>query len=327
MGSREGGDGTRKAVESGAAGIEGLAKALGKKDEKEAIIEAGQEEPEKKRQKTAGEEKKPTLLSGKREKEDGGRNVLRLSRDASGGKKKKKKDRKEKKKEKVSSESSSDTSTSSSLFHLAALPKGVERLHRLHEERPGAIANSTLRRFNVLLNQSMGRGAANVTEDLPPVARRYMNQIFLAKRPEATIGLRNLREMRTLTTVLDLMAGNQIIQAMDIHSVSEDQERGTVCEPGDLGPRKSVGASRSGRRTAGLFERGNEGGSSRTESRAAASEGSVATELVEQGLPPAGAPSQQEGRIRRKRRPTRGVKRRARREKAKERKERENGER
>ena len=43
-----------------------------------------------------------------------------------------------------------------------------------------------------------------------------MSQIFLSKHPEGTLGMRNLREMRTLTTVLDLLASNQILQAMDI---------------------------------------------------------------------------------------------------------------
>ena len=57
-----------------------------------------------------------------------------------------------------------------------------------------------------------------MTEDLPPVARGYMSQIFLGKYPESSIRLRNLREMRTLTTVLDLLASNQILQAMDIVS-------------------------------------------------------------------------------------------------------------
>lgn len=220
VGSRGEGDPAEAGVQSGVAGISGLARALGQKEEKGTGEEGKPTEPVKKKQKLDKEEKDSNKeleeILTKRKMDDGGCNVLRLGRDASSGKKKKKK--KKAKKEKDSTGSESDSSSTSSLFRLAALPKGVERLHRLHEERPGAIANSTLRRFNVLLNQSVGRGAAEVTEDLPPVARGYMSQIFLAKHPEGTIGMRNLREMRTLTTVLDLLASNQVLQAMDIIS-------------------------------------------------------------------------------------------------------------
>lgn len=210
VGSRGAGGSGGMEVETGAAGIAGLAQALGKKDDGETPSGEKPQEPQKKKQKVSARKKDPNEeleeVLKKRKSEDAGRNVLRLGREAGGGKSKKKKKKKKSKKgekaEKSTSDSESDSTSSSSLFRLAALPNGVDRLHRLHEERPGAIANSTLRRFNVLLNQSVGRGAAEVTENLPPVARGYMSQIFLGKHPEGTIGMRNLREMRTLTTVL-----------------------------------------------------------------------------------------------------------------------------
>lgn len=174
VGSKGGGGPNVDAVQSGEAGIAGLARALGQKEEvARETGEKGVEQAKKKQKTESGEGDKTKVLEDvlkKRKVGDGGHNVLRLGRDASGGskkKKKKKKSKKEEKKEKESSGSDSETSSSSSLFHLAALPKGVDRLHRLHEERPGAIANATLRRFNILLNQSVGRGAAEVTEDLP----------------------------------------------------------------------------------------------------------------------------------------------------------------
>ncbi|CAK9033473.1 unnamed protein product [Durusdinium trenchii] len=208
VGSRGAGGSGGMEVETGAAGIAGLAQALGKKDDGETPSGEKPQEPQKKKQKVSARKKDPNEeleeALKKRKSEDAGRNVLRLGREAGGGKSKKKKKKKKSKKgekaEKSTSDSESDSTSSSSLFRLAALPNGVDRLHRLHEERPGAIANSTLRRFNVLLNQSVGRGAAEVTENLPPVARGYMSQIFLGKHPEGTIGMRNLREMRTLTT-------------------------------------------------------------------------------------------------------------------------------
>ena len=161
MSSRGGGGQKGGAVETGEAGILGLARALGQKDEKQQEAVEKAQEPVKKKQKVEGDGKDQTKeleeVLRKRKPDDSGRNVLRVARDASGGKKKKKKSKKDDKKEKGASISDSDSSTSSSLFHLAALPKGVDRLHRLREERPGAIANATLRRFNVLLNQSVGR--------------------------------------------------------------------------------------------------------------------------------------------------------------------------
>lgn len=212
-------------VQLGEAGIAGLAQALGsgeieKKGDRPKDPEAeGQRKRKNVEEKTGPKRLQLMEVLKKRKEEDTSGNVLRLGREAGSAEKRKKKKKKVKKgdkKEGTSSDSDDDGSSSSSLFRFAALPKGVDRLHRLHEERPGAIANVTLRRFNVLLNQSVGRGAAEVTEDLPPVARAYLSQIFLAKHPEGTIGMRNLRELRTLTTALDLIASNHLLQAMDI---------------------------------------------------------------------------------------------------------------
>eukprot|EP00438_Fugacium_kawagutii_P002558 Skav209851 [mRNA] locus=scaffold1684:51925:52719:+ [translate_table: standard] len=145
-------------------------------------------------------------------------------------KKKKKKDKKAKRSEKKkkkrsgkddgesshSGSSSSSSGSSSSVFRIAALPQGVEKLHRLHQERPGALANATLQRFQELLERSVGKGSAEVKSELPPVARAYLSQIFLPKHTEAAIGMRNLRELRTLTTLADLIAQNDGLRALDI---------------------------------------------------------------------------------------------------------------
>ena len=127
--------------------------------------------------------------------------------------KKKKKDKDEKTK---SSDSSESSSTDGSVFRLAALPKGVEKLQTLHQDQPGALANATLRRFNELLSRSVGGGTATSASALPAVARAYLTQIYLVKNPEDRIGLRNLRELRTLATCLDYLAQNDPLRAMDI---------------------------------------------------------------------------------------------------------------
>ena len=285
VGSKGGGGPNVDAVQSGEAGIAGLARALGQKEEvARETGEKGVEQAKKKQKTESGEGDKTKVLEDvlkKRKVGDGGHNVLRLGRDASGGskkKKKKKKSKKEEKKEKESSGSDSETSSSSSLFHLAALPKGVDRLHRLHEERPGAIANATLRRFNVLLNQSVGRGAAEVTEDLPPVARGYMSQISpeQASRGDAW-NAEPPQDARPDDSPRP--SGKQSDPPGNGHPGSKDQERGTLCESRTLGTGEPFGAGSSGRRTAGLLPGGDQGGPSRTESGVADAEGAVATPL------------------------------------------------
>ena len=87
----------------------------------------------------------------------------------------------------TSSSSSSDSSSEGSVFRLAALPQGVEKLQRLHQDKPGTLANLTLQRFNELLSRSLGRGSAEATSDLPALARAYLTQIYLVKSPESTM--------------------------------------------------------------------------------------------------------------------------------------------
>lgn len=43
-----------------------------------------------------------------------------------------------------------------------------------------------------------------------------MSQIYLVKNPETVIGLRHLRELRTLSTMVDLLASNDVLRVMDI---------------------------------------------------------------------------------------------------------------
>ena len=89
-------------------------------------------------------------------------------------------------------------------------------MHRLHQEKPGALADLTLRRFQELLNRSIGGGTAETEQEMPPVARAYLSQIYMVRHPEAAIGLRNLRELRTLATLVDLMAMNDSLRALDV---------------------------------------------------------------------------------------------------------------
>ena len=213
-------------VQVGQAGIDGLARALGSG---EAAEGAEPVEPAPKKARTSNEPKAEARTG---EEQEGLRGVLdkrspsvpevsalkmveKKKKKKKKSKKSKKKDKKEKEDESSSSESSS--SSGGSLFQVAALPQGVDKLQKLHAQKPGWLANVTLRRFSELLNRNTGggNGSANVS-DLPPVARAYLTQIYLVKNPEHLIGLRNLRELRPLATLVDYLANNDSLRALDI---------------------------------------------------------------------------------------------------------------
>lgn len=163
--------GRERGVEVGEAGIQGLANALG-------AVEADREAPKEergapKRQKTEKEggdlPKERKAVSGLdeviKERVASAPELSALKLNVKKKKKKKEKKKKEKddkrKKKRLEEESSSvssesSTSTDGSDFRLAALPQGVEKLQRLHQEHPGSLANLTLKRFNELLQRSMG---------------------------------------------------------------------------------------------------------------------------------------------------------------------------
>ena len=214
-----------EAVETGAAGIDGLARALEagnsrrKRKDEDGNGEGGPEREDPKRAKKKENEKREQsleeVLQGRKAPAPE-LSALRLQ-SLKEDKKKKKKKNKKRKSEKDSEESSESSSTSSgSLFHLAAMPRGVEKIQRLHQNKPGLLANVTLKRFEELLAQTTGMGTATSSQMLPAVARGYFSQIFLVKHPESSIGLRNLRELRTLVTMIDHMANNDGLRALDV---------------------------------------------------------------------------------------------------------------
>jgi hypothetical protein len=155
-------------VATGEEGIRGLADALGSKPRAEAK-DVDEERPVPKRQKkTAREDKEKPEGTGRLQEVLQERtaaapelSALKMPRGKKESDKKKKREAKAKKRTQRSGDSSSSSSSNSgssegSVFRLAALPQGVEKLQRLHQERPGTLANLTLRRFSELLNRSVG---------------------------------------------------------------------------------------------------------------------------------------------------------------------------
>eukprot|EP00435_Cladocopium_sp_Y103_P017149 s1363_g4.t1 len=228
----------KQEVELGEAGIAGLARALAPggdaagKREREAEQESDKEKKKKKKKEMKSDAQKRDeglrAVLNKRKAPSPVSSALKMRGDDSKKKKKrrkkeaarKRKPKEDKKSQESSNGSDSDDDESSSgtpesLFQLATLPQGVERLHRLHQEKPGALADLTLRRFQELLNRSIGGGTATQEQEMPPVARAYLSQIYMVRHPEAVIGLRNLRELKTLATLVDLMAQNDSLRALD----------------------------------------------------------------------------------------------------------------
>ena len=215
-----GGPGEPAAVETGEPGIRGLAAALGSGGAPKAVAgNASEGAPgHGLKRKKKEDEDDGSYGKGLQQKVAArsppalGPSALRMTL----GKKKKKKKHKEKKSASSESESSD---RSDSLFRLAALPAGTEKIHRLHEERPGALANLTLLKFREILERTVGlsRGTADKEEEsLPPVARGYLSQILLTRIPEGVAGVRNVRELRTLAAIIDGICQNDAMRSLDI---------------------------------------------------------------------------------------------------------------
>eukprot|EP00438_Fugacium_kawagutii_P019691 Skav233093 [mRNA] locus=scaffold3948:8226:9719:+ [translate_table: standard] len=147
---------------------------------------------------------------------------LRRSKKKKSKKKKKKKEKASKKEGKgarseSSSDDSDDSSSDGSVFRMAPLPEGIERLKRTHLKRPGRLADLTLQRYRELLQRSTGRGAdAEEMEVMPAVGRAYLQQVYFVKNPVSTLGVRTAREMRTLMLVVDYLARNMVPAALDV---------------------------------------------------------------------------------------------------------------
>ena len=138
-------------------------------------------------------------IKDKKEKKDGGK-------------------KKSKKRDSSSSRRSPSTSSSSGeLFHSAALPRGLERLRRVHQKKPGRLASLTLQRMRELVQQAQGRGTAEMEEDqLPATATGYLSNVFLVTHPPATVNLRTLKGLRTVAAVIDLLCHNDPLRGLDV---------------------------------------------------------------------------------------------------------------
>ena len=163
-------------VATGEEGIRGLADALGSKARAEAKDDDEEKPVPKRRKKAARDDKEKPEGTGRLQEVLQERtaaapelSALKMPRGKKDrDKKKKKREAKAKKRTQRSGDSSSTSSSSSgssegSVFRLAALPQGVEKLQRLHQERPGTLANLTLKRFSELLNRSVGGGIGRIS--------------------------------------------------------------------------------------------------------------------------------------------------------------------
>ena len=207
-------------VKTGMPGIEGLAAALGGAT---AALDGTVPEPLlKKPRKEEGHSKSSRCTREELNEEIAARaprppqnSALELM-SAKGHEKKKKKSKKSKKDDKSERSSSSSSGSDGSVFRMAALPKGVERLRRVHQDHPGRLASLTLLRLQELLQRAQGGGSAVEQNKLPAVARAYLHQIYFQAHGREALGLRNVKEMITLATAIDLICGNDGLRALDV---------------------------------------------------------------------------------------------------------------
>ncbi|CAE7270082.1 unnamed protein product [Symbiodinium sp. CCMP2592] len=201
-------DPTALGVQTGLPGVAGLAEALGASGQPGAT-EAAEQKKKEKEKKEKGDTKDELLAeiakrspAGRRE-----RSALELTRGSSS---------KEKKRKRKSSSSDDDESSDSS-FQLAALPKGVEKIREMHRRHPGRLASLTLQRCSELLAQAHGGVmASSERAKLPAVARGYFQLIYLTAHPAVEIGARNFKELSTIVAVIDAVAENDPLRALDI---------------------------------------------------------------------------------------------------------------
>ncbi len=225
------------APRGGLAGIAGLAKALGEGDGRggdtdgDSRSERGDGKKDKKRRRTDSRERSQKRKSEKGESSSDSEDLRKeldkkkplepklsaldlSSLEKRRKKKKKKKSKDKKKKERYTPSTSSSTD---SLFHSAALPKGMERLRRVHQQEPGKIASLSLQRLQELVLQTQGRGSASVqVERFPPVALGYVMNVFLVAHSMQEVGVRTVRELRTLATCIDLLCQNDPLRCLDV---------------------------------------------------------------------------------------------------------------
>ena len=125
------------------------------------------------------------------------------------------KGKKRKKERKRRREENEESSSSEEDFQLASLPEGVDRLLKVHEERPGVLANLTLKRYHDMISRATGGEAAQL-HCLPPVGRAYLHQIFFHHHHPSQIGMRCTREMKTIMLAVDLVCRNDSLRALGV---------------------------------------------------------------------------------------------------------------
>ncbi len=123
--------------------------------------------------------------------------------------------KKKKRKKKKTSKSSSSESTSESQGFQSSLARGGNDVWRTHLKYPGQLTQTALMEMSKYLSDR-----ASVGDD-PEIWTNqrvlgYLSQIFLAAHPQSKVGIRTVREMQTIATVLDLLVAGRLPQATDL---------------------------------------------------------------------------------------------------------------
>ena len=132
-------------------------------------------------------------------------------------KKKKKKRRKEKKKRRKDSRSSSSSSSGAS-SEVDLYGKEAQKYEPLVEKsrrHPGKLLRSGLEQMSRFLAQRVGEDAVAESWRDQKVSA-YLSQVLFTQHPPASIGMRNARELTTLSMALDLLMEQRFAELGDL---------------------------------------------------------------------------------------------------------------
>lgn len=134
--------------------------------------------------------------------------------------KKKKQKKKEEKGQDSSSESTSSSSSDGQVFQGAAIPKGMERLRRVHQKHLGRIAFPKSSEIARAPDERSGKGngipRGGDRAMLPTVAVGYLTQVFFHQHAPSAVGLRSSKELRTLARCIDLICRNDPLRSLEV---------------------------------------------------------------------------------------------------------------
>eukprot|EP00971_Amphidinium_carterae_P202334 4014630-Amphidinium_carterae.1 len=116
--------------------------------------------------------------------------------------------------EEVSSDSDKEVFQKAPILALDSLNK----VQRAAQQHPGVLTNSAVIKMSEFLGTSVGASSSiERMRILPdPVVNTYLLTAFLQRYSEQMVGMRTVREMKTLAVCMDFLLTGHVLQALDV---------------------------------------------------------------------------------------------------------------